>query len=208
MPACSRASQATSSSIRCCGSRLSASRGEIPKKAGVELDRCRRGTHRSVIIIRPAASGSAIEEFVDVPPLGRTSPIASTPSAEQVARTRLGVVRHRQAGADPAPHRYRIVPASTVRRQASTSALRISTIARFIGESASVSGSAHGRRAPCPRARPAATPRPRPPSSRTGSSCHPRPHDRPRVGARARTPRSRFAIAVAEGAAASANPTR
>ena len=33
MPACSSASQATSRSIRCCGSIASASRGEIPKKS-------------------------------------------------------------------------------------------------------------------------------------------------------------------------------
>ena len=57
MPACSSASQATSSSIRCCGSIASASRGVMPKKSASKPATSETKPPHFVVI-RPGASGS------------------------------------------------------------------------------------------------------------------------------------------------------
>ncbi|COX06684.1 Uncharacterised protein [Mycobacterium tuberculosis] len=57
MPACSSASQATSSSIRCCGSIAAASRGVIPKNSASKP--ATSGTKPPhFVVIRPGVSGS------------------------------------------------------------------------------------------------------------------------------------------------------
>ena len=57
IPARSSASQLVSSSSRCCGSMLAASRGEIPKNAGIEPSTSVRKPPQRVVIF-PGASGS------------------------------------------------------------------------------------------------------------------------------------------------------
>ena len=72
MPARSSASHEVSSSSRCCGSIASASRGQMPKNAGVETGRRRAGTRPRVAYVVPGRSGSGSNSAVEVPaPVGR-----------------------------------------------------------------------------------------------------------------------------------------
>ncbi len=69
-PACSKASHATSSSSRCCGSSVVASRGDRRKKPGskVETSSDRKPPRR--VYILPGVEGSGVEERLDVPACG------------------------------------------------------------------------------------------------------------------------------------------
>ena len=58
MPARSKASQAVSSSSRCCGSIASASRGLMPKKSGVELGGVVQEAAVAGVATCPGRSGS------------------------------------------------------------------------------------------------------------------------------------------------------
>ena len=80
MPASSSASQATSSSSRCCGSMRAASRGEMPKKRGVEPVDVGRGSRPSAC--RSCRGAPGADRRTRRRPSGRrgTSVIASTPS--------------------------------------------------------------------------------------------------------------------------------
>ena len=98
MPACSSASHATSSSSRCCGSIVSASRGEMPKNAASKLsDASRNPPLRDR---HPAGRiGVGVEVRVDVPAIGRHLADRVAPSREQRPRTRPDRRRRREPAA-------------------------------------------------------------------------------------------------------------
>ena len=97
-PASSSASQATSSSSRCCGSMRAASRGEMPKKAASNRSTCRRGSRPSGVVILPGAAGSASVEVRGVPAVGRDLARRRPRRRAAAARTRPG----RRAAGEPA----------------------------------------------------------------------------------------------------------